>query len=416
MCFAPVSIRGRVFNIGNSTGIEGARVVAIDTNGSAASGVGVSDATGAYTLRIPAARNSDGTVQSIAQYTLRADAQNFQTFPSGIRVAIPIDTSTRMMMNNATFVQNATTDIGLFALAPDARGTIAGRVDATFPQRAGVLVTATAGMATATAISGTDGTFVVFNAPVGANTVSGYASGLQLTPAMATVTAGPRTENVVLSMATTATGSVSGSINIVNGGGGGSTSVVLVVASTFNAVTERGEVPRGLRANDVTGAFRIEGVPDGDYVILPGFGNDGLVRDPDVNIGGTAILRVTVPTAGSRDVALAGSFKVTGALNNPSPGRDAPEAVMGTPTFQWDDDSSEDGYSVVVYDAFGTVRWMTDLPSVSGARPSAMYAGPALEAGMYYQFRATSWRTGRMGRTNISRTEELRGVFFVPRP
>jgi hypothetical protein len=38
---------------------------------------------------------------------------------------------------------------------------------------------------------------------------------------------------------------------------------------------------------------------------------------------------------------------------------------------------------------------------------SAEYGGPALTPGMYYRFRATSWKDG----SPISRTEDLRGVF-----
>lgn len=38
--------------------------------------------------------------------------------------------------------------------------------------------------------------------------------------------------------------------------------------------------------------------------------------------------------------------------------------------------------------------------------------GPALEAGTFYQFRVTSFRDRQSGRTNISTTEDLRGVFF----
>ena len=39
------------------------------------------------------------------------------------------------------------------------------------------------------------------------------------------------------------------------------------------------------------------------------------------------------------------------------------------------------------------------------------YAGPALETGLYYQFRATSFRDKNGVRTAISSTEDLTGVF-----
>ena len=42
-----------------------------------------------------------------------------------------------------------------------------------------------------------------------------------------------------------------------------------------------------------------------------------------------------------------------------------------------------------------------------------VYAGPALEEGMYYQFRVTSYRDKQHGgRTLISTTEDLKGVFY----
>jgi len=58
----------------------------------------------------------------------------------------------------------------------------------------------------------------------------------------------------------------------------------------------------------------------------------------------------------------------------------------------------------------------TTIAGVSGSEQVELpYAGPALEPGMYYQFRATSWReTGGGGeRLYISRTEDLRGVFVT---
>jgi len=47
---------------------------------------------------------------------------------------------------------------------------------------------------------------------------------------------------------------VSGSVSIVNGNGNSITSVVLIVEETFNTNLERGDVPKGLRASNVTGA------------------------------------------------------------------------------------------------------------------------------------------------------------------
>lgn len=113
------------------------------------------------------------------------------------------------------------------------------------------------------------------------------------------------------------------------------------------------------------------------------------------------------------------SFKVTGALEVMAPGADALELLPpGDPTFVWADDSSEDGYELRVFDAFGkTVHEATDIARVTGSETvSYTWAGAVLEPGMIYQFRVLSYQEGRRtrgARTYISATEDLRGVFQV---
>jgi hypothetical protein len=91
------------------------------------------------------------------------------------------------------------------------------------------------------------------------------------------------------------------------------------------------------------------------------------------------------------------------------------EAVTdANPTFSWEDDSSEDGYELAVYDAFGTlVHENTMVPEGSGTDVTYQMTGVTMQPGMIYQFRAKSFR--RMDRCFISSTEDLRGVFvFQP--
>jgi hypothetical protein len=116
------------------------------------------------------------------------------------------------------------------------------------------------------------------------------------------------------------------------------------------------------------------------------------------------------------------SFKITGALPLIGPGAERPDPVTTAPTLEWGDDSSEDFYTVVVYNAYGDLVWcLSDLmtcdgpsiPAVSGsATVSVPYSGP-LDPGMYYQFRATAWRSPGGTPGPISNTEDLRGVFYV---
>jgi hypothetical protein len=93
-----------------------------------------------------------------------------------------------------------------------------------------------------------------------------------------------------------------------------------------------------------------------------------------------------------------------------APGADEPEAVTAAPTLEWVDDAGEAEYLVEVFDAYGNLAWSLTLPAVSGPPTVTVpYEGP-LEPGMYYQFRATSLSQGGVP---LSRTEDLRGVFFM---
>ncbi len=417
-CYPPVLVEGRVFDAQTTVGIEGAHVIALDDQATAITDVAISGVDGAYSLDVPVARNADGSPVEITT-TLRSQAQNYQPFPSGLRTSLPIETTGATKGETGWVIRLPLTDISLIPLPAGEQGrpSIAGTVLAE-DASAGVLVVAEGGGGALSTVSAKDGAYTIFNVPAGAYTVSGYAAGVVLNPASATVAATPLT-GIDLTRADVALGSVSGNVQIVNAPGGSLTSDVLVVESTFDDTFVRGEVPRGLRTPlsgppSVSGDFEITNVPPGRYVVLAGFENDGLVRDPDPNIAGTQIVTIEMPSPGS-PISLPGSFKITEALAVVGPGADGPEAISGTPTFVWEDDSSEDFYSVVVYDAFGNLVWEDqDVPSQSGGdNVSVPYAGPPLTTGMYYQFRATSWRSpgGNVG--PISQTEDLRGVFFV---
>jgi hypothetical protein len=395
-CFEPLVVSGRVFDLSNDGGIEGARVVARDANGAALSSVAVTDADGHYDLRVPARRVSGGGVADVS-VTLRADANGFLTFPLAPRVALPIDLSEAG--GDPPTLASALTDVGLIPLPDAARGTISGRVLADRP--GGTLVVAGG----VTGIADTEGDYAIFNVPAGTVTVNGYLPGVNLDSAEVTLDADEVEADVDLDVLSDANATVSGTVQIVNAPGGATTSVILVVESTFIESTKRGEAPPGFRAADVSGSWSIERVPDGRYVALAAFENDGLVRDPDTSIGGTDIVHVEV--TGS-SVSLEG-FKVTGALAVVSPGADEPEAVPATFDLSWEDDSSEDTYDLTVHDALGELTWeQTGVPGVTGNMAVVVpYAGPALMPGMFYQFRAVSIKDG----VPISATEDLRGVF-----
>ncbi|MCD6497353.1 MAG: hypothetical protein J7M25_03510 [Deltaproteobacteria bacterium] len=425
-CFKPVILHGKVFDAATNEGIAGAHVAAADEASLVVTGVAVTDSDGNYELIVPVTRDASGMPQE-SVFTLRVSAQTYLPYPYGIRPAIPIDVRSSAEGDDAFTFQSVATDVALIAL-PDG-GTTLGSVSGTVetssdqPSPTGTLIVLEGGdqIPAPFAFAGNDGAFTVFNVPAGSYAVKGYKAFLQFDATSVDVAEQQDVQGVQLSSSDQETGSISGQVSIVNAPGNSMTSVVLVPESTFMDTFVRGIVPPGLRAPDsgtdpnVTGSFTIEGVPDGRYVVLAAFENDGLVRDPDPAIAGTQIVHVDVPEGGGgRDVTLSTGFKVTEALPVVSPGADGPEAVDAnkTLTFVWGDDSSEDYYSIVVYDAFGNLVWSKDdVPKVNGHETvQVTYGGPALSAGMYYQFRATSHRNSGP----ISMTEDLLGVFYVP--
>lgn len=410
-CVAALVVVGRVFDLETNSGVSGARIVALDANGAATSFVATSGSDGSYTLPIPVTRTSAGAPAETFTLTLRADASGYLTFPAGVRPALPFDTATAVLTDGRYQIKSAVTDIGLLKLAAGgpAIGAIKGDVEDN-PTNASVLVVAEVNGVGYTAIAGRNGEYTIFNVPVGAASVAAYARGHNYVGKTADVRAGATAE-VDLDLSDAAASTVSGSVSIVNGQLGVATSVILVVESTFNATIARGEAPPGLRAPepglvpDVNGAFSIAGVPAGRYVVLAAFENDHLVRDESGG-GGTDIVHQEV--VAGQDVTIGSGFKVTGSVDIVGPGASGPESVASAPTFTWLDDSSEDRYAVTVFDSYGTVVWESSTPKSVVTLP---YGGPALEPGMYYQFRVASIKDPS---TVISRSEDLKGVFFVP--
>jgi hypothetical protein len=429
-CVSPVTIQGRVFDLAEDVGIEGARIVALDANGAPRSSVAISDADGAYSLDIRLGRDDEGNPESVELVTLRVAAQGYQPFPKLPRPAIPIDLGTAAFdeVEGEWIVRSAATDVGLVALEGDVGllGLITGRVELVDGFEAavsGVLVVAEdGGVAVSTGITDGDGEFVLFNVPAGEPSVSGYAAGLNVVAESVTVPEGEEVSDVVLSASGEGLSAVTGNVEIVAATCGTETSVILVTESTLedllpgNDAFVRGEAPRGLRAGEVSTSFRIEGVPPGRYAVLAAFENDCLTRDPDQGIAGTELVIIDVPGDGN-DVA-AGNFKVTEAIEIVDPGATGMDVITeANPTFVFAKMPSIDYYELRMFDAFGDLVYEDlNIPDPAGGGPvEHIYAGPPLEDGMIYQFRvlAVALVTGDYRNA----TEDLLGVFlYDPTP
>jgi hypothetical protein len=415
VCAAPITLVGEVSDALASTPVTGARLIALNAQGAPVGDVAVSDAQGKFQVLVPAPRNADGSVAAEATWTLSAAAQGYQPFPAGPRPAIPI--SAAQSSGDPAHIDAANTRVSLLPLeaASSLDRQIAGTLSG--PDPGGALVVAEGGQSPAPyGIAARDGSFVLFNVPAGEFEVAGYRRGRQFNRAAADTRNGS-VHDLTLSDSEHALGDVSGNVSIVNAPGGSQTSVVLVPESVFDSTLERGPVPFGLRAPEppalpsVSGAFSVNDVPEGRYVVLAAFENDLLVRDPDSAIGGTDLQRVTV--ADGAAVSMDQSFKITEHLAIVGPGADEPEVVSGTPVFRWADDSSEDRYELELYSALGDLVWSDRaIAGVSGSSTVELtYAGPALTRGMIYQFRVTSFRDRHGSAIAISRSEDLRGVF-----
>ncbi len=418
-CFSPFFVQGSVFDLQSTEAIENARVVARDANGSVASTVAITDEMGNYEIQVAVTRDANGNPADDG-ITLRADAAGYQTFPGGIRQALPISTANPTEADDKLIVESSLTDIGLIELELGAgTATISGQVEIPDGSRGALVVAESSPEIGFTALADRNGDYKIFNLPANAYTVTAYAQDASHESKATTLDAGEDQE-INLSLNETDIGTVNGTVQIVNAPGNSQTSIILVVESTFSEALIRGENPPGLRAPDpsmapsVTGAYTIDGVPPGNYVVLAAFENDDLVRDPDLSISGTDILHISVSSGATTEVE---GFKVTEALEIFSPGATTPETTSSAPVFSWADDSSEDQYKVEVLDSFGNLVWETTIDGVSGSDPEVTYdvdgtgAGLAtpLESGMYYQFRATSFKDG----SPLASTEDLRGVFIV---
>jgi len=460
-CFDPVFLAGRVYDLGSadpgSNGVGGARVVGQDVDGAPVSPVAVSAADGSYTLgvTVPVLRNDDGSPAS-GSVTLRADAAGYQTFPTGLRTALPIALTSAAHADGRWTVQSGVTDVGLEAITGAPAGEIVGTLE--LPVGGGALVVAVCAGTAYTALPGTDGTYEIYNVPDGICEVTAYAQGVNYTPVGGvTVEAGgvnPVTADLAQSPVPTAT--VHGSVQFVSSTYWELTSVLLVVDSTYDAVRVRGLAPPGLKASDVSkgGSWTITGIPDGHYHVLAAFETDYVVRDPS-DIGGAAVLEFQVVDGvpllmdGTTSAATLQGFKITGAVRLTAPLDDgtgacstaaAPLALpadpgglpvggcstaSATPTFAWQSYSATDVYEVTVVDELGATAWQAQVAKSSGqvevaygatASPvsKTLSAATPLAPGATYQVRIEAQTIDSQSGTvtsTLSTSEDLLGVF-----
>lgn len=436
VCAAPLQLSGKVFDLANPTpGISGARVVALDASWAALAPAATTGTGGQYTIAIPATRNPDGS--PTGSVTLRADAAGYQTFPSGLRQAIPVALSTATLTSGKYQVATAT-NIGLMALPAGNYAAVHGTVTAS-PAKGGALVVAvpTAGGASVSGFAGQGGAYYVYNLPVAASgttdwTVRPYAKGANYVSSVAqpVALASGDDKPVDFTIGSTVPYTLTGGLLFTgqNKPASAVTSVILAVKSTYDPLLHRGEAPPGLRDGYATGSgFTISGVPDGDYMVLAAFENDGWVQDTgqgstgyyEVVISGGALTAVFLDGALQSNQSIA--FKVTGAVSLATPFTGTYDSVpwpasSSTPTFDWVAYPSTDHYDIQVIDQLGNVACqktgiLTTDPTSFTWNATDCYGAANAAPGTWYQFIVKAYQTGG---ALASRNEDLKGVFYLP--
>jgi hypothetical protein len=422
-CFAPVLVRGTVSDgtTTPATNLTGALVVALDPSRAPLSTVVATALDGTYELKVRAARDQSGKPVQ-ASMTLRADKQGYQTFPGGIRTALPIDLSSAVLEAGSWVISGPLTALQLLPLAGGGTAFLHGSVTAP-PPGAGTLVVAepapggTGPHTGFTGLADEAGNYTIFNLMAGASyVVSAYTKGVNYLPATTPVLVAGDNSLPKLQLGGGAGAVVSGNL-IFNNGASSMIQASLVVESTYVPNLDRGESPPGLTVDADASGYTFSGVPDGKYIVLAPFGLHGDVRDISGG-GNTAAPQVTIQ--GGAIQGTPPSFKIIPAVDLLTIGGTAVSATpatvnTATPMFAWQKsnvDSSSATYRVLVIDSFGNQVWLNDMAAMTS--DSVTYGGLPLAAAMVYQLRILAIKEAMPVPANFtqqSQTQDLAGVF-----
>jgi len=276
-------------------------------------------------------------------------------------------------------------------------------------------------------VSGPDGFFILFNLPYGTYDLDALKSGYQMDePVSATISAQAEVDTVSIPVSEYQGSLLQGSVTFL-------ASENSTVDITLLDPETRAVIPGLSVMSDETGLnYRIESIPDGDYIAWASFKNDGYVIDPDWLFKNPGGLDVSFTTSDSLDL----DFSVTGAITMLSPTNpaDSTYAFMAdsqVPTFRWEAYPSAKEYFIEVKDNSGNVLWGglnangTVNHGFIGADADSVIYGfdgwpgtPALEPGRIYQWKlwADKGSPGENGIVDelISASEGQRGIFQVP--
>ncbi len=299
-------------------------------------------------------------------------------------------------------------------------GSISGKVTSGGNAVAGVLVVASYLTNGYSAVSGTDGTYYIYNVPAGSYQLQGFKADYNSTAQSVAVTASTESTGKNITMTVGAAGSVTGSVTF------SATTSGEVDVTLINPLTK--ETIPGLVTKTVGGNYSITKVPNGTYIARASYSNDTYVVDPDW------ILKNGEPIVTTTGNAVTQNFSVTGAVMLASPTNalitTKPVEIIGsTPTFTWQPYSSTSDYVIEVSDINGNVIWggftksgltiTKNLPFIPKTQLSIVFnsdgkATTTLKSKNTYRWRIYASKDDTLlGWKLISVSEEQQGLFII---
>lgn len=392
-------IRGTVTdNAGNP--LSDVKIIVYDANTNAPTENNVSSGNdGKYKIDLPA-----GT------YYLILGKQGFNSIPMAGVTPVYITTE---------LGKESVNDFEMSASSVTNGGSISGKITAGGNALAGVLVTASNGTDGYSSVTGSNGSYIIYNIPEGNYTLKGYLSKYNSDTLMVTVTANTESSAKNFAMTAGASGMVAGNVSFL------ATSNGSIDVTLTNPLTK--ETIPGLITNTGDSAkYLISNVPNGKYIVRASYANDNYVVDPDW------ILKNGEPVVTVSGNMITQNFSVTGAVKVTSPSNDSAsvkpvEIKELTPTFTWVAYPSTSDYVIEVSDINGNIIWGgftksngTIIKNITTKQLSITFnsdgkASAQLKANTVYRWKvyASKNDSSTQGWHLISVSEDQRGLFII---
>jgi hypothetical protein len=275
-------------------------------------------------------------------------------------------------------------------------------------------------------VTGPDGFFVFYNLPFGDYGLEALKSGYKMEgPVEATVSSAAGVDTVQIMVSEYQGSLLTGSVTFL-------ASENSTVDITLLDPETRSVVPGLTVMNDPAGlTYRMEKIPDGQYLAWASLKNDGYVIDPDWVFKNPGGLDIAFTNQETRQL----NFSVTDAIDlvsptNPADSTFAYMAESVTPVFRWLPYPSAKEYFIEVKDLAGNILWGGFNPDgtsnhgfIPASADNVVYGfdndleTPALKPGEIYQWKIWADKGTQQNQfveQLISSSEDLRGIFQVP--